>query len=125
MIFQTLNQTNIFFIFMFFGAIFGLFALFCFSFFLINFKKKIKKNIIKAVFYSIFSGFFVILLFFFNFGKFSLTLLFAFICGYIWIKHLTRNLLVILQNKWYNILNKTFTYHKEGKFLKNEQSEKS
>ena len=105
MIFSTFNQLNIFFIFLFFGIIFGLIANIFFSINLINFSKNIKKTIINSVFYIIFTIFFVNFLIYFNFGMFSIILLFSYIFGYIWIRKSSKKLFAFLENKWYNIIN--------------------
>ena len=104
MIFLTNNQLNCFLVFLFFGIICGIiYQLFC-----IIFLKKYQKNIIKSVFNGIFCTFFCIfyifLINFFNFGKFPLALILAFLVGFFWIEKLLRNLVVFLQNKWYTCI---------------------
>lgn len=108
MIFETQNQLYCFFIFLFFGIVLGIISIIYFLFTLLNFQKKLLKNIFLTVFYAIFSVFFVFFINFFNFGKFEVAPLIAYLIGFIWIKTLFKNLLVILENKWYNTLKKIF-----------------
>ncbi len=123
MIFETTHQLNIFLIFIFFGIIIGLFSIIYFSFFAINFAKKIKKIILNCVFYSIFSVFFANLLFFYNFGTFSPTLLLSYIGSYLSVKFLTRKSVVLLEKKWYTTLNKLKrTKQKEAKHDQSKES---
>ncbi len=102
MIFQTQNQLNCFFFFLFFGIIIGLISLFYFTFFIENFQKKLLKCIISTIFYSLFYILFVILINFFNFGNFSIALFAAYVGGYNLIVFNLKNLVVILETKWYN-----------------------
>ena len=125
MIFQTQNQIYCFFIFIFFGIILGLISILFFSFTLIKFQKNLIKTIFLTIFYSIFAIFFVILLNFFNFGKFNIVPLFAYIIGFLWIKQLLKNLLVIFQNKWYNIFNKFLTKFKKSRKQKTNELKKN
>lgn len=112
MIFLTLNQFNNFLIFIFFGLIFGLIYNIFKIIFVIKKIDKIKKNIFNflkntiffTIFYSIFTIIFVFLLNFYNYGNFSLALLFALFLGKIWFDSISKNLVVFLQNKWYNFI---------------------
>ena len=103
MIFSTLNQLNCLLIFIFYGIVLGL----IFSFFDILFLRKneklIKKTIICCNLSAIFIIFFSFLENIFNLGKFSLSLFIGFSLGFFWIKKLVFNLVVFLQNKWYNV----------------------
>lgn len=107
MIFSTQSQLNAFLIFIFCGAIVGLCSAFLSIIFLRNYQKKIVKIVFSAIFYSFFGIFFVFLLNFFNFGKFSVVLVCAYIVGFRWIKNITKKLVVILQNSWYNKIIRT------------------
>ena len=121
MIFQTQNQLNCMLIFIFAGT----FIAFISTFFLFNFRKKIIKMLIYCVFYSFFCVFFIFLLNFYNFGKFSLTLLFSYLIGFIWMKFITRKLVVIFQNKCYNLFkrfNKKRNLQKENLNVKSKES---
>jgi len=103
MIFSTQNQLDCFLIFLFFGILFGfILSLFDLIFFRKN-EKIIIKNITNCIFSAIFLIFFTILLNIFNFGKFSLTLLFSISFGLLAFKRLVSNLVVFLQNKCYNV----------------------
>ena len=75
MIFQTENQINVFLIFLFFGLICCLLFNLLKTLFLINFFKNFIKILFYCVFYCVFSCFFVILLIFYNYGKFSFSIL--------------------------------------------------
>lgn len=120
MIFQTQNQLNCFLIFIFCGIIIGLISQIYFLFFLINFQKKPTKIIFFTFFYSFFYIFYVFLLNIFNFGKFSLSLFFAYVIGFLWIKFILSKLVVILEKKWYNtIITKFKSRIKKGK-IKNK-----
>jgi hypothetical protein len=122
MIFETQNQLNLFFVFLFFGFIAGIFYLI----FLINFHKKLLNLLKNILFYSFFFIFFVFLLNFFNFGKFSLTLFSSYICGYLWIIFILRKLVVILKIKCYTKLNNFIKANKNKRENpRNEQSKKS
>ncbi len=92
MIFATNNQLNCFILFLFFGILIGIiFQLI----FIIIFKKnkKIWKNIIiDTIFCTIFLIVFDFLLNFYNFGKFSFVLIFAYLFGYFWIKKLSKKI---------------------------------
>ncbi len=106
MIFSTTNQLNCFFIFIFFGLIFGLFFQLFSILFLKKYQKIFQKIIFEGIFYTFFSFFYIFLINFFNFGKISYVLIFAILVGFLWCKKLTNNLVVFLQNKWYNVLTK-------------------
>lgn len=120
MIFATFTQFNCFISFIFFGLIIGIFHTLFKIFFIPNLNrynnkeiKKSKKNFIiiqkicsETIFFTIFCVFFEILLNFFNFGKFSLSLFLAYFIGYFWINCSLKNLVALSQTLWYNILNK-------------------
>jgi len=106
MIFSTNHQVNCFLIFVFLGIIFSIFYNCINILFFKNFTKNYKKIIKNSVFYSIFSIFFVILLNFFNFGLFSISLLLATFAGYVWTNLTIKKLVVFLQTLWYNKLTK-------------------
>ena len=106
MIFSTQNQIPNCFIFLFFGIVFYLFYSAIKIAFLIKNNKILAKNIINLIFFAIFSIFFVILLNIFNLGYFSFALLLCFCLGGFSCQKLTNNLVVFLQNKWYNVINK-------------------
>ena len=127
MIFESNNQLNNLLIFVFIGILVGIISIFYFLFFAAKFQKKPIKLIFFTVFYLFFTVFYVFLINFFNFGKFSFVLFFAFMIGYIWIRQLTSNLVVILENKWYTTLNKLFKHNfkREGKNKKHERENKS
>ena len=129
MIFQTNNQTTNLIIFLFCGIIVGLISIFYFLLFTQNFQKKSVNLIIFTIFYSFFTIFFIFLTNFLNFGKFSIVLLFSFLLGYVWVKQLVKKSVVILEKKWYTILNKLSlkikALKKKGKKNKNEQSKES
>lgn len=129
MIFQTQNQVNSLFIFIFFGFIIGVLSILFFTFFIENFQKKPIKYAINTLFYAFFCCFFVFLLNLFNFGKFSTTLIFAYTISFILTKHSTQKLVVILQKKWYTIVNKIFSKikkkFKKGKIQTNETKKES
>ncbi len=112
MIFITNNQLNCFLVFLFFGLICGI----AYQFFCVLFLKKYQKNIIKTIFDGIFCAFFCIFYIFliniFNFGKFPLALALAFLLGFLWIKKLLCNLVVFLQNKWYNCIKRIKNHEK-------------
>lgn len=106
MIFSTFNQLNCFLIFIFLGIICAV----VFDLFSIIFLKKYQKNFLKLLFDTIIYGFFsVIFIIFeniFNFGIFSLSLVLAFLIGFIFTCHLNIKLVVFLEDKWYNVINK-------------------
>ena len=108
MIFATLNQLNLFITFVFFGILVGLLS----SIFYIIFLKNYQKNIIKIVFDSIFYANLLILFIFFinlfNFGEFSITLLFAYFMSIFYIQILTKKSVVFLETKWYNLIKRSF-----------------
>lgn len=106
MIFSTFNQLNCFLIFIFFGALFGCFANVIFVIFLKEYQKNALKIIFDAIFYSFFAILFIFLINIFNFGKYSFVLLIAIILGFLFIQEVSKNLVVFLQNKWYNLLKK-------------------
>jgi len=128
MIFQTQNQLNCIFIFIFFGIVLG-FVLKIFNLiFLEKYQKKSIKIIINSIFYSIFNIFFIFLINFFNFGNFSLVLILCYIFGFAIIKNHTFKLVVFLEKKWYNFLQeqlKNKTLKNKGTSNLNEQSKKS
>ena len=104
MIFSTLNQTNCFICFLFFGLLTGiLFNLFLIIFF-VKYLKKYQKNIFFCIFFAFFIIFFAILINIFNFGKFSITLFLAYIISHFWSRKLTTNLVVFFSNKCYNVI---------------------
>ena len=104
MIFVTNNQFNCFLLFLFFGIICGL----IYQFFCVVFLKKYQKIFVKTIFDGIFCTFFcifyVFLINFYNFGKFPLALLVAFVVGFLWIKKLLFKSVVFFQNKWYTCI---------------------
>lgn len=104
MIFQTQNQLNCFFIFIFFGIITGIIFNISNLIFLKNYQKKLIKLILNTVFYSFFYIFFVFFINFFNFGNFSISLLLAYILGFTLSKRLSFKLIVLLKKKWYTII---------------------
>ena len=112
MIFSTNNQLNCFLIFLFLGILTGL----IFNFFFVVFLKKHQKNIKKIIFDTIFCLFFYVFYIFliniFNLGIFSLSLLSAFSIGFFFEKKVSFNLVVFLENKWYNTI-KRKTKHEE------------
>lgn len=108
MIFNTLNQFNCFLIFLFFGIISNLIYSLFSILFLKNYQKKIKIIIFDTIFYSFLMIFLIFLINFLNFGKLSFSILLAFICGFLSLKILTKNLVVFLENKWYTTYNKIF-----------------
>lgn len=122
MIFQTQNQLNTFLIILFFGLICCLFFNFIKTIFLISFTKKFKKILFCCIFYSIFACFFIFLLIFFNFGIFNISLLLAFILGFIWCNFLFKNLVVFLENKWYTTYNKIKISFKDTNASKSKKS---
>ena len=112
MIFSTQLQLNNIFIFSFFGIIIGI-ILNCFSIiFLKNYQKNLKKTLLNIIFYCFFSVFLIFLINLFNFGKFSITPILAFVLNFLWITAVTKKLVVFLEKKWYNILNKLFRKNK-------------
>lgn len=115
MIFYSFNQFNCFLIFIFCGIIccliYDLFNLI----FLIKFQKKFKKIIFDSIFYCFFNIFLIFLINFLNFGKINFSILLGFILGFSLTKKSNKNLLVFLENKWYNIFN-----NKNNKGCKNE-----
>lgn len=117
MIFQTQNQVNNFLIFVFFGLIIGLISSIYFLIFFKNFQKIIVKNVLNLIFYTFFCIFYIFLTNIFNFGNFSLVLLFAYYLPYIFIKHITRKLVGVLEKKWYTIITNKLTFVK----LKNKK----
>ena len=123
MIFSTFNQLNCFLVFLFFGLILGLISKLIFIIFSKNFQKIIVKNIIYTIFYSIFSIFFVILINLYNLVQHSYALIIAYLLGYLWFNYLSKNLVVFLENKWYNIIikikSKIFRKKKNDSIKKN------
>lgn len=125
MIFSTISQLNCVLIFCFFGIVCSI-VLTSFSIlFVLNFHKNFIKTLINMVIYIIFSIFFVILLNFFNFGNFSLTLFIVYSLSFITFKILSRKSVVFLQTLWYNKIKKIFKRKTKGKNLSNEISSKS
>ena len=122
MIFQTQNQLNCIFIFLFFGIAIGVFSIFYFLFFAEKIQKKLIKSLIDIVFYSFFGVFFIFLINFFNIGYFSFSLLSSYIVGYKWIKFSLKNLVVILEQKWYTRINNLL---KKRKPKTNDRSKES
>lgn len=104
MIFSTNNQLNCFLIFSFFGILTGLIFNFFFVIFLKKYQKNIKKIIFDAIFCLFFCIFYIFLINIFNLGIFSISLLVAFSAGLFFSKKATRNLVVFLENKWYNTI---------------------
>ena len=104
MIFSTLNQLNCFILFLFCGLIFGIFYLIFSVLFLKKYQKIFQKIIFEGIFYTFFAIFYVFFINFYNFGKISLVLIFAYILGFLWTNKLGKNLVVNLENKWYNHL---------------------
>ena len=102
MIFSTLNQVNCFLIFVFLGIIFSIIYDALFILFLKKHRKKFANYTFDTIFYAIFSCFFVIFKNIFNFGLFSFSLLLACSIGFVWTKSTTKNLVVFLEEKWYN-----------------------
>lgn len=105
MIFSTTNQLNCFLLFIFFGFIFGIFFQLFSILFLKKYQKIFQKIIFEGIFYTFFSIFYVFLINFFNFGKISYVLILGYLIGFLWCKKVSNNLVVFLQNKWYNVLN--------------------
>lgn len=130
MIFSTYHQLNSLLIFLFCGLFAGLILSLLNIIFLKNYQKKLIKTIFNTVFYTFFCAFFIILLNFFNFGKFSLSLFSIFCFGKFWIQSLSKNLVVILENSWYNKVKKISIqifskFRKRNTKDKNEISNKS
>jgi len=129
MIFSTQHQLNCLILFVFFGLLIGI--IYCL--FQIIFLKKYQKKLIKCIFFSVFCSifciFYVFLINFFNFGKFSIVLFFTYGFGFFWINKLCKNLVVIFENKWYTIINKIKTKIKASfktkEKLKNDISTKN
>lgn len=119
MIFYSFNQLNCFLIFIFYGIICCLIYNVFNLIFLIKFQKKFKKIIFDSIFYSFFNIFLIFLINFLNFGKINFSILLGYILGFYLTKKSTKNLLVFLENKWYNIFTKNFS--KENK---NESKQK-
>ena len=123
MIFSTLNQLNIFLIFVFGGILCEIIRSVFNTLFLINFQKKLTKTIFFFIFYSFFSIFFVFLINFFNFGKLSIVTIFAFVLGKQTTKFTIKKTVVILENLWYNKIRKLLnTKEKKTKNAKSIQS---
>ena len=127
MIFQTQNQLNCLLIFIYFGIICGLVSIFYNLLFLQKYQKKLIKTTINTIFHSFFSIFFAILIFFYNLGNFSFVLFCSFVLGFILIQTLSQKSVVILEKKWYTIINNLITNlkNKKNKGKVNEQSKKS
>ena len=115
MIFATQNQIYCFLIFIFVGLIFGLIAQILNIIFLKNYQKIFVKIIFDSIFYGFFSIFLVFLLNIFNFGKFTLTLIFACLIGFLWIKKLSQNLVALFENKWYTFIVSKLKRKQNGK----------
>lgn len=105
MIFTSLNQLNIIFIFIFCGILIGFISSFVFIIFLKKHQKKLIKIIFDSIFYAFLSFFYVVLLNFLNFGKFSVSLLLSFIAGYKWSTTLLNKSVVFFERKCYNKFN--------------------
>ena len=122
MIFSTLNQFNCFLIFLFFGICSSL----IYKFFSIIFLKKYQKKLKIIIFDCIFSIFLIIFLTFLinylNFGKLSLGIIVAFLTGNLIFNKLVKNLVVFLENKWYNIVNKLFPKGEKQSASKSKKS---
>ena len=112
MIFSTINQLNLFILYIFFGVIVGVIFQLFFILFLKNYQKLWQKIIFDTIFCSIFCIFFVILSIFYNFGQFSYVLLIAYLVGYFWIKKLSKKIVVKVQKKWYTLLIRKFKNEK-------------
>lgn len=124
MIFNTISQLNLVFIFLFFGLICGFIATIYFAITLKNYNKNLIKIINNCIFYCFFSIFYVFLIIFFNFGKFSATLAFAYTAGFIWSTKLLKKLLVILEKRCYTIFKKlTKNFIKKTKQRKHKSHE--
>jgi len=108
MIFSTFNQLNCFLIFFVLGLFLGILYSIINILFLSKKLKKYQKNILNCVFFSLFSFIFIVFLHIFNFGVFKLSLFLVSILAFLWIKILLANLVVFLENKWYNVLIKLF-----------------
>lgn len=104
MIFSTNNQLFIFFVFLFWGFIFGIIIEIFSIIFLKKYLKIYQKIIFDSIFYTFFVIFFVILLNFYNFGHLSYVLILSFILGIFWINRLSINLVDFISLKWYNFL---------------------
>ena len=122
MIFATQNQFNSFLIFVFAGIILGLISQLFFIIFLKKHQKIFLKIIFDTIFYTFFSIFWIFLLNFFNFGKFSITLCSASIVGFVWIKKLTNKTVAFFEDKWYTTLKSKFKGKRNGKKSKLGQS---
>ena len=107
MIFPTQHQLNSCFLFLFFGFIAGFIYLIYFLIFYKIFHKKLIKTILFAVFYLFFCIFFIILINFFNFGKFSFLLISLYFASFTYFKHTLFKSFVFLKKKCYNLINKT------------------
>lgn len=108
MIFSTFNQLNCVLIFLFFGILISFISLILEIIFLRKYQKNFIKIIFDSIFYTFFGIFFIILLFFFNFGKFSITLILTYCLSIFISKHSCLNLVEKLSNKWYNFLKSKF-----------------
>lgn len=126
MIFQTQNQLNSVLIFIFFGIVLGLVFSLINLIFLIKYLKNPIKTILNTIFYSFFGIFFAILLIFYNFGNFSLTLLtFFLIAFFISSKHTSKSL-VFIEKRWYNKFRQISNqFQRKRKTKSNEQRKKS
>ncbi len=120
MIFSTINQLNCFFIFLFCGIIFGIIYLFFSTLFLKKYQKIFQKIIFDSIFYSFFAIFYVFFINFYNFGKISYVLIFGYCLGFLWIKKVFKNLVVKLENKWYNYLTQKRKKHGRTTKRKNQ-----
>ena len=118
MIFSTINQLNCFILFLFFGIIFGIIYLIFSVLFLKKYQKIFQKIIFEGIFYTFFSIFYVFLINFYNFGKFSLVLIFGCVLGFLWIKFMLKNLVVFFENLWYNYNIRKRKVHNGGKSRK-------
>ena len=118
MIFSTLNQLNCFLLFIFCGIILGLINAIFSVIFLKKYQKIFQKIIFEGIFYTFFSIFYVFLINFYNFGKISYVLILGYVLGYLWIKKVLNNLVVLFCDLWYNHLKKKREIHNGRKSRK-------
>lgn len=119
MIFSTFNQVNCFLVFLFFGFVLGFLDCLFSVIFLKNYQKNFLKCVFDTIFYTFLSIIFIFLLNFYNFGEFSVALIFAYILGFYLIKKLMKKLVAFLINKWYNIFKKLKVKKNEKRIKKN------
>ena len=122
MIFSTINQANCFLCFIFFGIICALISKIFFVLFLKNFKKLPIKLLFECIFYTISALFFDFLLVYLNFGRFSISLLLAFVGGCLWFNLISKNLVVFFETKWYTLVNKMIQQRKMKHANKSKKS---